>query len=280
MKFKTLFHLMGLKPRTREYGYKIRTFDLPREGQVEYAQWQHPKDLAEDLRQQEVDLLREFIQPGDVAIDVGAHTGDSTLPIALAAGSEGQVLALEPNPYVYRVLAVNAKLNPDKTSIIALPFAATEEDGPMEFEYSDAGYCNGGRHEGIPMFRHGHAFKLTVQGRNLSKYLHQEHADLLGRLRYIKTDAEGYDATILESIRGIIETARPYIKAEVYKHTNQQQRVRLLQLLTDMDYHVRRIVGPTQYFGEPVTSDNVCDWRHYDVLCIPGEKAAQHRQVA
>ena len=34
---------------------------------------------------------------------IGAHIGDTTLPIALAAGKKGFVLALEPNPYVFHV---------------------------------------------------------------------------------------------------------------------------------------------------------------------------------
>lgn len=29
-------------------------------------------------------------------IDIGAHTGDTTLPMGLATGSEGLVLAIEP----------------------------------------------------------------------------------------------------------------------------------------------------------------------------------------
>jgi len=65
-------------------------------------------------------------------------------------------------------------------------FAATPEDGQFAFEYSDSGFCNGGRHEGISKWRHGHAFPLTVQGRNLPSYLSDQHPQLLPKLAYIK----------------------------------------------------------------------------------------------
>ncbi len=181
--------------------------------------------------------------------------------MALATGPEGCVLALEPNPYVFKVLAENAKLNPDKTNIIPLPFAAVVEDGPIKFEYSDFGYCNGGRYEAISRWRHGHPFNLTVQGRNLENYLRAHHGDLIGCVRYVKTDAEGYDVHILKSIRGLIEQTRPYIMAEVYKHTNKSQRLELYRLLADLGYKVHKIEDATDYLGPEVNETNLMKWR-------------------
>ena len=105
-------------------------------------------------------------------------------------------------------------------------FAATAESGPIEFEYSDAGFCNGGRHEGISRWRHGHAFTLTVQGINLEAYLDAYLPDLVPRLRFIKVDAEGYDLTVLESMASLIDRTRPFIRAEVFKLTTAEQRTR------------------------------------------------------
>src|SRR5438046_3244677 len=104
----------------REYPSTVATFTLPIDGEVRFAQWQHPNETLKVISQDEVTALREFLRPGDVAIDIGAHTGDSTLPIALALGVSGTVFALEPNPYVFKVLAVNAGLNRSKTNIVPL----------------------------------------------------------------------------------------------------------------------------------------------------------------
>src|SRR6185295_1168111 len=135
--------------------------------------------------QASLEALRSFLRAGDVAIDIGAHTGDSTIPIALAVGPRGSVLALEPNPYVFKVLAVNAGLNPASTHIVPLMFAAMPEDGEFEFEYSDSGYCNGGFHQGISRWTHGHFSKLRVAGRNLPVYLRAHAPDALPKLRYV-----------------------------------------------------------------------------------------------
>lgn len=91
-----------------------------------------------------LDFFRQYSKSSGLAIDIGAHTGDTTVPMALAIGPKGTVLAFEPNPHVFRVLQKNSELNRSKTNIVPLCFAATDHDGEFEFNYSDASYCNGG----------------------------------------------------------------------------------------------------------------------------------------
>lgn len=269
MKAREIAHLLGWRPSPRVYGTDIRTFDLPADGRVQYAQWLHPGERPKVIRQEAVDELRRFVRPGDVLLDIGAHTGDSTIPMALAAGPEGCVYALEPNPYVFPVLEQNAGLNVDKARIVPLNFAATPASGPIQFEYSDAGFCNGGRHEGISRWRHGHAFTLTVQGENLEAYLREHAPDLIPRIRYIKVDAEGYDLTVLESLAGLIDEVRPFIRAEVFRLTGQVQRARLFRFLDGHGYEVRRIIGETDYNGQRLEELDLTRWAHFDVFCVP-----------
>lgn len=273
MRVKDVLYMLGVRPRDRRYGYAVQRFDLPRDGAVEYAQWLHPKDKPKTIAQAEVDTLRGFLSPGDVAIDIGAHTGDSTLPIALAVGPKGAVFALEPNPYVYPVLEKNAGLNPGKTNIVPLNFAATSEEGNFVFEYSDAGYCNGGLHHEISKWKHGHAFKLDIEGRNLEDYMRREHPERLEALRFIKIDVEGYDLEVLKSIAGLIDARLPYLKIEVYKHSPGETRRELIRFLADRRYTVRRVESDAEYRGEIVTEDNVTAWQHYDIFAAPPSAA-------
>lgn len=204
MRLKELGYILGIKPKPRTYGFEVNSFHMANEGKVDYAQWLHPGESRKSLSQDAVDELRRFLSPGDVAIDIGAHSGDTTIPIALAVGPSGCVLALEPNAYVFPILEENAGLNPNKTHIIPLMIAATSDDGEVEFEYSDSGFCNGGLHEGISKWRHGHAFTLKVQGRNLVGLLKRDYARLIDRVRYIKIDTEGYDLSVIKSIRSLL----------------------------------------------------------------------------
>ncbi len=269
MQLKQLLPLVGLRPRPKTYGHEIVAFDLPREGRVEYAQWLHPRETRKVVTQEAVDVLREFVRPGDLAIDIGAHSGDTALPMALAAGRPGTVLALEPNPYVFPVLEANAGLNPEKTHIVPLRFAAAPTDGFLEFEYSDAGFCNGGRHEGMSRWRHGHAFRLRVQGVRLAKYLEVRHPDLLPMLRYLKVDAEGFDAAVLESLDELIAARKPYLRAEFFKHLDERQRERLFSFFERHGYRAYRVESEARLRGEPVTRERLGAWRHFDAFGVP-----------
>jgi FkbM family methyltransferase len=269
MKVRELAYLFGFRPPPRTYGSEVRQFQLPVDGLVEYAAWLHPAETPKVIGQEAVDELRTFLRPGDVAIDIGAHTGDTAIPMALAVGRSGRVLALEPNPYVYPVLERNAALNPTRTVIVPLPFAATARAGPVSFDYSDAGFCNGGRHEGISRWRHAHAFSVRVRGENLQAYLAAHHADLVPRLRYIKVDAEGHDLTILESLAGIIATVRPFVRAEVYRHTAAVGRQRLHAFMSGHGYDVHRVGGETCYRGDQLAAADMTREPQFDIFCVP-----------
>src|SRR5258707_6809595 len=223
VKLKELPYLLGLQPVPKTYAHKIKKFDLPNDGIIEYAQWLHPQETEKEITQQSIDDLRKFLSPGDVAIDIGAHTGDSTVPIGLAVGKAGCVFALEPNRYVFPVLSKNAELNAAKTNIIPLMFAATPEDAEMEFQYSDSGYCNGGRFEGMSKWLHGHAFKLAVQGKNLQSFLNEQYPQLVPGIRYIKIDTEGYEPAVVQSLSGLIAQCKPFMKVEVYRKLDDPQ---------------------------------------------------------
>src|SRR2546427_3721189 len=176
LKAKEFIYLLGLKPRPKTFGFVIEALDLPREGRIEVAQWLHPGAyrVAPLQVQAAVDQLRRFLRAGDVAIDIGAHTGDTTLPIALAVGATGLVMGLEPNPYVFPVLERNASLNRAKTTILPLNFAAMRTHGLYEFQYGEEGYCNGGVYQGVRRGVHRSAVKGRGGGRERAEILLQQ----------------------------------------------------------------------------------------------------------
>ena len=274
MKLKELPYFLGLQPGPKMYAYKLKKFDLPNDGIIEYAQWLHPHETEKEITQQSVDDLRKFLSPGDVAIDIGAHTGDSTVPIALAVGQAGCVLALEPNRYVFPVLKKNSELNAAKTNIIPLMFAAAPEDAEMEFQYSDSGYCNGGRFEGMSKWLHGHAFKLAVQGKNLQAFLQETYPKLLPRIRYIKIDTEGYESVVLQSLAGLISQSKPFMKVEVYRKLDDLQRRALYRSIAGYGYAIHRIAEDGGHFGEILAEQDLGKWRHFDIFCVPHQFSA------
>ena len=269
MKLKELPYLLGLQPGPKTYGFKIKSFDLPEDGTIEYAQWLHPKEKGTEIKQATVDALRKCLSPGDVAIDIGAYSGDSTIPIALAVGKSGCVLALEPNRYVFPVLKKNSELNTAKTNIIPLMFAATPEDAGMEFQYSDSGFCNGGRFQGMSRWIHGHAFKLQVQGKNLHSFIRKEFPELLPRIRYIKMDTEGYESEVLRSLDSLVSLCKPFLKVEVYRKLDDKQRRELYRLISAHKYVIHKIADDAYQIGETLAEQDMSNWRHFDIFCVP-----------
>ena len=269
MKLRELGHLLGIRPPPRHYGMEVVSFDLPSDGRVELARWLHPREKPKHVAQEVVDELRRYIGAGEVAVDIGAHTGDTTVPMALAAGAEGCVFALEPNPYVFPVLERNAALNADRARIVPLMFAATERDGHYEFEYADAGYCNGGLHAGLSKWRHGHAFKLAVEGKNLLAYLDEHHPGMRSRIRFLKVDAEGYDLEILLSLGDLLRHERPYVCAEVFKHLSGEKRERLFDYLAALGYRLHRVVGAAQLAGPELRREDMLAVAHFDLFAVP-----------
>ncbi len=106
-----------------EYPIQVSSYHLAEEGTIEFGNWMNPLLGEKVIIQSEVNFFKQFIPKGSLAIDIGGNTGDTTVPMGLAAGKEGLVLGFDPNPHVFKVLDNNAGLNKDKTNIVALPFA-------------------------------------------------------------------------------------------------------------------------------------------------------------
>lgn len=267
MKPREIIYALGLRPPPVMHAHCVRRAQLADDGPVEYAHWHYHRDGECAVRGEEVADLRRFLRKGDFAIDIGAHIGDTALPIALACGAEGLVLALEPNPHVFDVLCTTSRLNRSKTNIVPLPYAATETAGRFVFRYSDPSYANGGRFAGLSVWRHFHSFPLTVEGRTLASIL-ALHAERLPRLRYIKIDIEGDELRLLRSIEPLLVAHRPYVKTEIHRHACERDRRDIFRLLGRAGYTLRHVESHT-LFGDELTEQDVLRWPHFDVFAVP-----------
>ena len=68
-------------------------------------------DLCGEFREIEVAFMCEFLEPGDVAVEVGANIGSLTVPLANAVGEEGTFIAFEPQPVLFKNLCANIALD-------------------------------------------------------------------------------------------------------------------------------------------------------------------------
>jgi len=182
------------------------------------------------------------------------------------------VFALEPNPYVFKVLEENAGLNRTKTNIVPLMFAAMPEDGDFTFLYSDEGYCNGGFHNAVSRWVHGHFVTLRVAGRNVLGYLREQAPDTLDRLRYVKIDTEGSDRVVARSLRDLLRTSRPYLKSEIYRHLPRQERAGYYDDLRVLGYRIFKC-DEHVVRGQELDRGDMMLWQHFDIFAVPEERA-------
>ncbi len=253
----------------REYGYDVVEMDLGRYGALRYAQWRHPLEQPKFFDEALIDSYRSYIQEGDLAIDIGAHTGDTALPMAVAAGPNGCVLAFEPNRYVFKILEQNAALNADSTSIIPLPYAATEDDASRTFYYVDAAFCNGGYLATKEEVAQPNQFPLTVEGRNVATLLRNEYGKQLPRLSLLKVDTDGSDHLVLRSLTDILREYRPVVVTEVMVGLPVEDRESIFATLDQLDYQCFRRTEDGNWLGERVRRDDLMRWEHYDIVAIP-----------
>ncbi|RSN74934.1 FkbM family methyltransferase [Candidatus Methanodesulfokora washburnensis] len=83
-------------------------------------------------------IVKSLLKPGDVAIDVGAHIGVYTIPMAKIVGSKGVIVAIEPSP-IRKYLYKNIELN-DVRNVVVSEKAAYSTQRRLEL-YFDLTHC-------------------------------------------------------------------------------------------------------------------------------------------
>lgn len=240
----------------QRYGTRVDQFHLKNNETIEFANWLNPLIKPKVITQSEIDFFRKYISPGSFCIDIGANIGDKTVPMAIAAGANGLTLGLDPNPTVFEILEVNARLNPGRTNIVPLKLAATETNKEFYFASSEASMSNGGlienwRDSTYGKFKH----KDPIRGVNLEEYLKDNYSEWLPKLSMIKIDAEGLDYFILKTILPVVKQYHPTIVMEVYNRVSAQTRSDIFNTFKDLHYTILDI----GIFADDVVESKVID---------------------
>jgi FkbM family methyltransferase len=145
---------------------------------------------------QETALLRALLRPGATLVDVGANWGWFTLLGASLVGREGRVVALEPDPRLFRLLRGNLAAN-GASHVAALPLAAAAEEGTLTLAGHDPGAGNWGLSSVVAAHAGGHRFE--VRGRPIDTVLDELG---IGTVELLKMDIEGAEE---QALRGMGE---------------------------------------------------------------------------
>jgi FkbM family methyltransferase len=152
----------------------------------------------------ELALLRSLVRPGDCIVDLGAHIGTFTIPLAVAAGPTGALLAIDGNPLAHALLTANVQIN-GLGHRITTRHALLGRVG----EFSD-GLTNAPGNTGSARFARSSAGMLAfVSARAILAQEGFSTPDI------IKIDVEGMEGILVEDLEPVFTAARPICYFEV-----------------------------------------------------------------
>jgi len=189
---------------------------------VEYGEWSHG----------EIALLERFIKPGMKVLDIGANVGSHTLAFSKAVGPTGLVLAFEPQPMIFGLLAANVIEN---NAANVLAFNAAVGSAPGWLDMPNINYAQPNNYGALRMSPF-----LAGQEQEVNRTPVPVHRldDLkaAASAHVIKIDVEEMEASVLAGARGLIAKSRPIMLVE--NELPGEASEAALKLLFEMEYDV------------------------------------------
>ena len=233
--------------------------------------WAGDSISAGDYEPHLASFMRRVLQPGMVAIDVGANVGRHMLTMARQVGSDGHVYAFEPNSENCRALMLTIREN-ELANVELIPVALSDRIGAIAFTQAIGG--NGGFLYFIedPVLHPNCSVVPTIP---LDKLIEPK------RLDFIKVDVEGAEHLVIGGAMGLIGKHRPVIVTEfsvdMLAGASRVSGQEYLRRFIDIGYRMRTLglSGPVEDIADPEAwlSNWPDRFRIDDIAFVPAEKA-------
>ncbi len=213
----------------------------------------------------------ELIRPGSTVIDIGAHSGDTAMPMGLfsydrANARKGRVIAVEPNPDLRDLLNICLTLNSHVAEFSFCPYAITASDVDV-VEISDHGNanCNGGISGGYSdelTNRLKGSAQVTYKTRGVSiPSLLRENCVTPSDVTFVKVDCEGYDKEIIRGAKDFFLAVKPALFIEWFGWFSPEDDDDMFRAIDEIGYapfHPETL-APLDRGGERLS----------DITCLP-----------
>lgn len=151
-------------------------------------------------------LLRAFVQQGDVVLDIGANIGYYTLLLSRWVGREGLVLAVEPHPDNFHLLEWNLQLN-NVTNVKTKQVAVSDTVGTAVLFVGEGSNW----HSLLPTER------VTDKTIPVATVTIDALADEIGfPITLLRMDIEGMEAAALRGAEKVLIRDRPKLALELH----------------------------------------------------------------
>lgn len=177
------------------------------------------------------EAIERLLQPGQVAYDVGANIGYTSLLLAEAVGPAGRVVAFEPLPANFHRLRQNLDLNAEGKWVEAVNAAVGDEAGSAQFLVHSSGAM--GKLSGSAGREVQYEHELPVEIVTIDDFVleHDRRAPNL-----IKIDVEGGERAVLTGMRKVLRRYRPALLLELH---GEQAARDCTDILNEAEYKMR-----------------------------------------
>ena len=185
-------------------------------------------------------LYQNILKKGDVAVDVGAHSGRHAIPMAAAVGVKGTVIAFEVLPGVFPVL--KSKCHEFALSNVEIKeVALSSAPGTGSFTVAvdrpeESGLLRREIYNGATELKE---IRISIQT--------LDHYDL-DKLRFLKIDTEGAEFDVLKGAERTLRKNKPVIAFEFGESSYKSYGVNpteVFEYLEGMGFVVLSILGET-----------------------------------
>ncbi len=159
-----------------------------------------------------LELATELVEPGDSVWDIGANVGLFSLAAAVRAGSDGAVLAVEPDPLTAGLLRrSSAGLPATCAKVVVVEAAVADNEGTAEFAIASRGRAAS----------HLAQVRASSQAGGVREAVRVAATTLDGLFRLyprpslVKIDTEGAELLCLRGATRLLGEARPRLLCEV-----------------------------------------------------------------
>lgn len=205
------------------------------------------------------EFIKPYLRPGTIAIDVGAHIGNFTVPMMRMLGKGGLVVAYEPHPSIFQCLCQNIEKelaeNPEAARCSAFQCALGTREIEGQLFCNPTNFASNTLLEGV--LSGPPALKVKVM--RLDSVLAKLDPDQ--RISFIKIDVEGAEWNVL---RGGIEVLSRHKPALFFETSENFVAIRdeanFLEFLHDFGYQ--------KFIGFPQEWIDAGHHAH-DVLALP-----------
>lgn len=157
----------------------------------------------------ELSLMKKFIHPGDVVLDVGANIGTHSLAFQKWVGAEGLVLAFEPQKKIFQILCANLGIN-NCPSTFAINALISKEN---KIHFFTEKSIDEKTNFGSVSFSNTDSQHISTSTKKLQFPLAAIQLDTLNldRCDFIKIDVGGMELEVLQSCQELIKIHYPII---------------------------------------------------------------------